>query len=298
MSGVRRERTGRHGSEDTMRGTTLIAAVCVLLTAIPSAAQETTGSIAGRVVDSQDLPVPGATVTVTTPQGQRTFTTDGDGRFLAPFLTPGQYGVAVELQGFRPLERQDVQVRLGQRVDLMLTLEVGNVTQAVTVTGTPPIVDRSSTTIGAVIDSETLARLPVGRRFSDTLYIAAGVSSGGQVGDANPSMSGASGLENQYVVDGVNITNAGYGALGSYSIVFGSLGNGVPFDFIKETQVKTGGYEAEFGQSTGGVVNVITKSGTNTPRGSVFGYIRPQGLESHYDQVTTENGTVNVTHTR
>jgi len=281
-----------------MRGTTLIAAVCVLLTAIPAAAQETTGSIAGRVVDSQDLPVPGATVTVTTPQGQRTFTTDEDGRFLAPFLTPGQYGVAVELQGFRPLERQDVQVRLGQRVDLMLTLEVGNVTQAVTVTGSAPIVDRSSTTTGAVIDSETLARLPVGRRFSDTLYIAAGVSSGGQVGDANPSMSGASGLENQYVVDGVNITNAGYGALGSYSIVFGSLGNGVPFDFIKETQVKTGGYEAEFGQSTGGVVNVITKSGTNTPRGSVFGYVRPQGLESHYDQVTTENGTVNVTHTR
>ena len=120
-----------------------------------------------------------------------------------------------------------------------------------------------------------LQRIPVGRRFSDTLYIAPGVSSGGQVGEANPSMSGGSGLENQYVVDGVNITNAGYGALGSYSIVFGSLGNGVPFDFIKETQVKTGGYEAEFGQSTGGVVNVVTKSGTNTLRGSAFGYFRP-----------------------
>ena len=121
-----------------------------------------------------------------------------------------------------------------------------------------------------------LQRIPVGRRFSDTLYIAPGVSSGGQVGEANPSMSGGSGLENQYIVDGVNITNAGYGALGSYSIVFGSLGNGVPFDFIKETQVKTGGYEAEFGQSTGGVVNVVTKSGTNTLRGSVFGYFRPE----------------------
>ena len=83
-------------------------------------------------------------------------------------------------------------------------------------------------------------------------------------------MSGGSGLENLYVVDGVNITNAGYGALGSYSIVFGSLGNGVPFDFVKETQVKTGGYEAEYGQATGGVVNVVTKSGTNALRGSAI----------------------------
>src|SRR5262249_20247618 len=71
----------------------------------------------------------------------------------------------------------------------------------------------------------------------------------------NPSMSGGSGLENQYVINGVNVTNQGYGALGSYSIVFGSLGNATPFDFIKDVQVKTGGYEAEFGQSTGGVVN-------------------------------------------
>src|SRR4029077_15880150 len=142
------------------------------------------------------------------------------------------------------------------------------------------------TTTGMVLDSDTLERIPTGRRFSDTLYIAPGVSSGGQVGHANPSVSGASGLENQYVVDGVNITNAGYGALGSYSIVFGSLGNGVPFDFIKEKQGKTGGYEAEFGQSTGGVVNVVTKSGTNTLRGSGFGYFRPEGLESSYDQVT------------
>ena len=93
------------------------------------------------------------------------------------------------------------------------------------------------------------------------------MSSSGTPGNANPSVSGASGLENQYVVDGVNITNGGYGALGSYSIVFGSLGNGTPFDFMQEVQVKTGGYEAEFGQATGGVINVVTKSGTNTAAG-------------------------------
>ena len=252
-----------------MHGKCLFAAVCVLLTAALATAQETTtGLIAGRVVDAQDLAVPGATVTVITPQGPRTFTTDSSGAFFAPFLTPGTYEVKVELQGFRTLDRQNVDVRLGQRVELTLPIQVGALTESVNVSSAAPVVDTSSTTTGAVIDSDMIQRLPVGRRFSDTLYLAPGVSSGGQVGEANPSMSGGSGLENQYVVDGVNITNAGYGALGSYSIVFGSLGNGVPFDFVKETQVKTGGYEAEFGQSTGGVVNVVTKSGSNTLRGS------------------------------
>ena len=93
-------------------------------------------------------------------------------------------------------------------------------------------------------------------------------------------MSGSTGLDNLYVVDGVNITNTGYGAVGSYSIVFGSLGTGTPFDFVQEVQVKTGGYEAEFGQSMGGVVNVVTKSGTNDLRGSVFGYFQPAELEA------------------
>ena len=282
-----------------MHGKRLLAAACVLLTASLARAQETTtGSIAGRVVDAQDLVVPGATVTVITPQGPQTFVTDSEGRFFAPFLTPGVYEVKVELQGFRPVDRTNINVRLGQRVDLTMTMEVGGINETVTVTAAAPIVDKKSTTTGTVLDSEALARLPIGRRFSDTLYIAPGVSSGGQVGEANPSVSGGTGLENQYVVDGVNITNAGYGGLGSYSIVFGSLGNGVPFDFIQESQVKTGGYQAEFGQASGGVVNVITRSGTNTLRGSGFGYFRSEKLESSHDQVTTVNGTVNVTGTR
>src|SRR5207248_3509165 len=93
-------------------------------------------------------------------------------------------------------------------------------------------------------------------------------------------------------IDGVNVTNQGYGALGSYSIVFGSLGNATPFDFMQEVQVKTGGYDAEFGQSTGGVVNVITKSGSNNVSGSLFGYSRPSGLESDWTQYQSINGSV------
>src|SRR5207237_4554532 len=132
----------------------------------------------------------------------------------------------------------------------------------------------------------------------DTVSIAPGVSTGGSVGSANPSISGGSGLENEYVIDGVNVTNQGYGALGSYSIIFGSLGNATPFDFVKEVQVKTGGYEAEFGQATGGVVNVVTKSGSNDLHGSVFGYARPSQLEGNYTQVTSPNGTINIKSTR
>jgi hypothetical protein len=258
-------------------------------------AQETTGTITGRVVDSQGLALPGVTVTVAGPQGSRSVTTDAEGRFNLPFLTPGSYSVRGELEGFKAVEQKGVVVRLGQTVDLALALEVGGLAETVEVTGGSPTIDTSSTTVGGVIDSELFGKVPVGRRMSDTLYIVPGVSDSGAAGSANPSVAGGSGLENQYVVDGVNITNTGYGALGSYSIVFGSLGNGVNFDFIKEIQVKTGGYEAEYGQSTGGVVNVITKSGTNAFRGSAFGYFQPEALQGDFTQVTTENGTVNTT---
>jgi hypothetical protein len=261
-------------------------------------AQETTGTIAGTIVDAQGLAVPGVTVTVTGPQGAKTAVTEANGRFTVPFLTPGVYTVKSELQGFAPVERQNITVGLGQTVDLSLKMAVGGVSETVQVTSGSPLIDSTSTTIGANIDSELLSRLPVGRRFSDTLYIAPGVSTGGSVGQANPSIAGGSGLENQYVVDGVNITNQGYGALGSYSIVFGSLGNGTPFDFMKEVQVKSGGYEAEYGQATGGVVNVVTKSGSNTLRGTGFGYIRPDALESDFTHVETPNGTVNTTGTQ
>jgi hypothetical protein len=261
-------------------------------------AQETTGSITGRVVDPQGLVVPGATITVIGQQSPHVVVTDGNGRFTAPFLTPGTYTVRAELQGFRPHELKNVEVRLAQTIDVDLALTVDALTDTVVVVQTIPVVDTTSTTTGINLDVETLNRIPVGRRFSDTLYISPGVSSSGGAGAANPSISGASGLENLYVVDGVNITNQGFGALGSYSIVFGSLGNGTPYDFIKEVEVKTGGFESEFGQTTGGVVNVITKSGSNALRGSVFGYTRPGGLEAAFSEVQTPNGTVNSTGTQ
>jgi hypothetical protein len=262
------------------------------------AQETTTGSLTGLVVDSQGTAVPGANVTITSAQGSKAFTTDSSGRFYAPFLTPGMYSVKVELSGFSTVEQKNIDVRLGQRLELKsLVLKVGQITETIEVVAESPVIDTSSTTVGGTLDTATLQKLPVGRNFTDTLYLVPGVSNSGGVGRANPSVSGASGLENQYIVDGVNITNAGYGGVGSYSIVFFSLGTGVTTDFIKETQVKTAGFEAEYGQATGGVVNVVTQSGTNSLHGSVFGYFRPNAIEASWKQLETPNGTVNTTGT-
>ncbi len=261
-------------------------------------AQATTGTISGRIVDEQGLAVPGVSVTVTGTQGTKTFVSDDSGRFNAPFLVPGLYTVRAELQGFKATEQKNISVSLGSTVEMNLQMSIGGLTETVEVTGAAAVVDTKSTTTGSVLSSELLQRVPVGRRVSDTLYMSPGVSSSGSAGSGNPSISGGSGLDNQYVVDGVNVTNQGYGALGSYSIVFGSLGNATPFDFVKEVQVKTGGYEAEFGQATGGVVNVVTKSGSNDLRGSVFGYTRPSALEGTWKQFQSINGTVQTTATQ
>lgn len=271
----------------------LCVALAVALSVRESTAQEaTTGSIGGEVVDAQGLPIPGATVTVTGPQGSKAFVTDADGRFLAPFLTPGMHSVRVELQGFRPVSITEVNVPLGQRAILpSITLRVGGLTEQVDVVGSPPAVDTTTSGIGANLESDFLNRLPTQRHVSDIVQLAPGVAGSGGAGEANPSISGASGLENQYVIDGVNVTNPGYGAIGSYSIVFGSLGSGVPFDFIKEVQVKTAGYEAEHGQATGGVVTAITKSGSNQFRGSAFGYWEPEQLEGEFTEVILPNAT-------
>src|SRR4030095_15268761 len=120
------------------------------------------------------------------------------------------------------------------------------------------------------------------------------VSDSSGLGKANPSIGGGSGPGNKYVVDGGNITEPRFGGTGGLTRTCASLGSGVTTDFIKETQVKTGGFEAEYGQATGGVVNVVTKSGENAFHGAAYGYFRPYGLTSDYKQLQTPNGTVNT----
>jgi hypothetical protein len=159
-------------------------------------------------------------------------------------------------------------------------MEVGAVAETVNVTAAPQIIDTTSTTAGVVISSDLLENIPVGRRLADTLYLAPGTSSSSTAGHINPSMSGGSGLDNLYVIDGINVTSTGYGGLGSYSTTFGSPGTRRPSTSSRKSKIKTAGYDAEFGQSTGGVVNVVTRSGSNELRGSVFGKAGPLPLST------------------
>ena len=280
-----------------MRATTVaLVVVLVLAMAMRPLAQDTTGSIRGRVVDDQGLAVAGAIVTIRGPQGAKATASDGEGRFTIPFLTPGTYSVRAELTGFKAAETEGLSVGVGQQVRVSFKMDVGGVTQTVLVTAVAGSVDMSSI-VGATLSTDMLGRIPVGRRVADTLYLVPGVSNSGTLGRMNPSIAGGSGLENQYVVDGANVTNVGYGGIGGFSRSLGSLGNAMPYDFIKEIQVKTGGYEAEFGQAMGGVVNVVTKSGSNVVRGSLFGYAQPARFQNAYQQYQATNGSVSVVHT-
>ena len=112
------------------------------------------------------------------------------------------------------------------------------------------------------------------------MAMAPGVADSDGAGNSNPSINGASGLENEYVINGANVTDPGFGGFGTYSRVYGPLGNGINFDFIQEVQVQTGGFEAQYGEALGGIVNVVTKSGTNQFHGDVFGYFQPQQFEA------------------
>src|SRR5262245_51561761 len=121
-------------------GTRILVLVVAIIVGVSALgfAQETTGTISGRIVDSQGLPIPGATITATGPQGAKQAVTDGTGNFNVPFLTPGTYAVRIELQGFTPITREGVTVRLGQTVDIPATLVVGAVTETVQVRGGTP----------------------------------------------------------------------------------------------------------------------------------------------------------------
>jgi hypothetical protein len=276
--------------------TCLAILTAVLATLPPAAAQElTTGTIAGKVSDPTGRPIAGAIIIVTSPFGTRTGDTDADGNFILPFLRPASYTIRVEAAGgFTTVIQNDVVVGLSQRTRLNFTLEPGK-TETVVVRGKSPLVDPRSTATGTNLNYEEFANaVPIGRSFTDTYAVAAGVVSGLGTGQGNYSISGSSGLENAYLIDGVNVTNTGYGGIGAYNIVYGSLGTGVTSEFLDEVQIKTGGFEAEFGQALGGIINTIVKSGTNDFKGSVAHYATPGSLRSAYRTVSLDSGATNL----
>jgi hypothetical protein len=254
-------------------------AVTAIATAIPtlaSAQDYSSGSLIGTVKDQDGVTVPGATVTVKSlDQGfTRTVTTDASGGFRVPLIPIGGYSVGIAKDGFKPTSDGNVRVGLGGSTAYTFSLTaVGAEVSEVIVTATAnPQLDFAATTKGLSLDIETLTKqAPIGRSLTAVTQLAPGVvlGSSSRVSTApsaanfggQPSVGGGSVAENAFYINGLNITN--------FDTYIGAAE--VPFDFYKSIEVKTGGYPAEFGRATGGVINAVTKSGSNTFKFAVHG---------------------------
>src|SRR5437660_5793582 len=267
-------------------------AVLALLTAftVPAFAQGSAessvrGNLAGTVVDSSGAVVTGAKVTISGPTGTKSDTTNQDGQFLFPLLSPGFYGVKVEKGSFKTADVKGVEVVTGKTSNVRVGMVAGAAGEVVEVQGNAITVDTTSTAVAANLTDTFYSSVPVARGVTGLVYASPGVTAGGGTGTANPSIAGGTGLENLYVADGVNITDGGFGGIGVYSRGYGSLSTGINLSFVKEVQVKTGGFEAQYGKSTGGIVQIVTKTGSNAFHGSVGGYFAPQQFEAQRLQV-------------
>ena len=237
------------------------------------AQSSTTGSIDGTVLDPNGAAVRGATVTATSPNliTAKSATTGEDGHYVILALAPGTYKVVIEGSGFAKFEQTEVTVNLGKTSTVDASLSLATATASVTVTGAAAV-DTAANTTGSNVSSEQFSNFPTQRTVQGLYTIAPTVTRSGlrdATGrDRDPSVAGSSGPENNYILDGVNTTDP----------AFGGSGANLPFEFVQEVEIKTGAYGAEYGKSTGGIFNVITKSGTNEFHGDIFGYGTTRGL--------------------
>src|ERR1700690_3284049 len=238
------------------------------------------GSLSGVVTDPTEAVISGAKVTIGGPIGNKSMQTDAEGRFLFQVLTPGFYSVKIEKDGFKATDDQQAEVVTGKTSSIAVKMELGSSSTVVEVSGAAVTVDTTSTAVSSNLTDNFYQSVPVGRGVTGLFYAAPGVTSGGGTGTANPSISGGSGLENNYIADGVSITDGGFGGIGVYSRSYGSLSTGINLSFVKEVDVKTGGFEAQYGKSNGGIVQIFTKPGTSKFHGSVGGFFAPQSFEA------------------
>ena len=264
---------------------------------IPAAAQATTGTISGSVVDESKAVLPGATVQVKNVEtgATRTLVTDDRGRFRALNLPPGVYTVSAELAGFTSAKRENLTLEIGRDVTADLALKVGAVTEEVTVQGAATNVELSSSVAGGVVSTTQIAELPLnGRSFMQLATLQPGVTvsratardfTGGfgntqvSIGGARPEMTG-------YLLEGTNIADISDKAPSSMAGVL--LG----VDAVKEFSVQTHDYAAEFGRAAGGVISAVTKSGTNNLHGTLFEFLRDSKFDTpnYFDPVDAATG--------
>ena len=262
-----------------------IAVVVATIAYVPSAgAQVTEGRFTGTVVDPSGAAVPGAAVVVKSERTgeERTAMSNAQGRYLVTGLKPSVYTIKATLASFAPLQYTGLQLLAAQEFSLDLQLQPAGLSESVTVQGEPPSVDLSSARIGVNVGERDVQNLPVnGRQMSQLLLQAPGSLNSGTGTWQDVRFSGRAVEQNAIRYDGVE---------GSAIIdaAPGNLNGEIPTPFklqaslenVQEFRIESNSYPAEFGTGTGGQVNVVTKSGTNRPRGSIFEYYRNDALDA------------------
>jgi hypothetical protein len=264
----------------------VLGAFCLALLLAPAVSvAQTTGSIRG-VVLAESTPLPGVLVEARSPalQGVKTATSDADGSFVLTLLPPGTYTVTAALQGFGK-QTQTVPLALNATASIRFALLPAK-TAEVTVTADAGAVETTSNTIGRALTDDAFKALPTGRNYASVAQLNSGVNTdGSDARNTSITVYGSTGLENTYLVDGVNTTEVEYGGQGKV----------LNFEFIQEVELKSGGYEAEYGHALGGILNVVTKSGGNEFHGDAFGYLDRDSLQasSKHGEVVTAQGVQN-----
>lgn len=253
--------------------------ILLLAPAIAAQTQITTGQIEVIVSDANGAVVPGAAVEIRNLDNNtlRTAATDESGRFVALQLQPGRYSVTVSKQGFSPAPAKDIEVTVGSNLPVRVTLAVSGVAASVTVVDTP-VVDTTKTQVSTTLNETAVATTPIlGRKFEDLLTLTPGVSiTQGPDGD-EINFAGQRGVFNNVSLDGGDYNNGFFGEqLGGQRAAID-----ITLEAVKEFQVVATGASAEFGRTAGGIINVITKSGTNDIHGSAFYFQRLEALTAN-----------------
>ena len=252
----------------------IFAVLSLFFVTATMAQTSTTGEVVGVVLDPNGAVVPATSVTLSGPNliQPKTATSDAEGRYRISQVPPGRYVIeTAATAGFGAFRRENVEVNLSSTTTVNITVSAAGVGGVVDVVATPEV-DQTNNTTGTNVSTEQFSNFPTGRTVQSLYTIAPTVTRSGlrdaSGRDRDPSVAGSSGPENNYILDGVNATDP----------AFGGSGANLPFEFVQEIEIKTGAYGAEYGKSTGGIFNVITKSGTNEFHGDIFGYFTTKGL--------------------
>ncbi|MEO8028365.1 MAG: TonB-dependent receptor, partial [Bryobacteraceae bacterium] len=257
--------------------------IAVLLTSVPAIAQLVTASIVGTVVDASGAIIPQASVIVENQGTAATvrLTTDANGNYIAPVLQIGTYRITVSAPGFKTHISENITLRVSDRVRVDVPLETGVISEKVTVSSEAPLVEAAATTLGGVVSTQQVSELPVnGRSLTQYLVLVPGVIFLGPQRSMNGASQGRlfeSGLK--YLVDGGDSGQVD-SDLGDGGYQSGARISRASVDAIAEVRVVESAYSAEYGQSVGGVINFVTKSGGNNVHGSLFEYFRNQKMDA------------------